>query len=99
MSERIVPVVSEAEIAPGMLVVLVGCRYCGSRHRFMLLRKTRGLCRWDGEIRTGWRVAPNHHAEAGKGVYLAEVIVEGRLFRVDLGLEAAMRLTFRRVEA
>ena len=84
--ERLIPVTSERELRVGMIVVIKGCK-CGD-HRVILLGygpdNTAPPHAGCGGI-NGWRYEPKAHDAYSLCFCLG--IPEGRIYRVDDGLE------------
>jgi hypothetical protein len=90
--ERLIPVTSESQLRVGMIVVSKGCKcvrdgvICGRPHRQMILGRTRGLVTGEScwaTTKTGC-VFP-------VTLVTRKCIPEGRLFRVDDGMDAETR--------
>lgn len=96
MRGDLIPVTSEAELKPGLKVVLKPCNVCGKNHKMMLLN--RGPVIEVVNTRNGyhspavtWKVAPypkcwENFQAPGLGAF-ALAINQNRLFREEDGLE------------
>lgn len=89
MKEKLIPVTSESQLRPGLLVEVV-CTQCTGRHRDILLRKSEDprRCSGCGWRRCGWDIpTPRHGGDSFLCVRYA--IPDHRLFIVDTGLDEA----------
>lgn len=82
MSERLIPVTSEAQLKPGALVEGKPCGYCMGAHRFLIIAHRLG-----GP--NPYRIAPGVCGSPYGPAHLEPAMRLGRLWIVDTGLEDA----------
>lgn len=100
MSEKLIPITSEGELRIGMLVVVTLCNACGRSHRFMLLRPLLLRCSRCTTLVSGWshtNVKCKGGTSDNQGI-LHHAIPEGRIFRVDDGLDELKDLVLENEE-
>ncbi len=89
---------SASELRVGMLVVLKACRDCGANHRIMLLRTHPAAGVHDDGTPdcglNGWKTTPV--CDDAFGFCPCGSIAEGRLYRVEDGLETDEETTVAR---
>ncbi len=88
MKERLIPVKSESELRIGMILVLKRCGSCKASHRILLLAPDgrTGIHRDSSSCPRGWKMAVSLHGI--DQLCLCKCLHEGRLFRVDDGMDA-----------